>query len=90
MNIDCDHRPCCVNSLLFMNNVVFALAVTASATRPCWFGFKKRKKEKKESRMYRHPARKPPGCLSLPGIVSGVAVHQSFILDLTRPRGDTH
>lgn len=85
-----DHCPSCVNSRLLLNNVTFALAVTARVTRLCWFGFKKRKKEKKESRMYRRPAKKPQGCLSLPGIVSGVAVHQSFILDLTRPRGDTH
>lgn len=86
----CDHCPSCVNSLLLINTVIFTLAVTGSVTRLCWFGFEgKRKKKKKVSRMYRHPARKPQGCLSLPGIVSGVAVHQSFILDLTGPGGDT-
>lgn len=85
----CDHCPSCVNSLLLINTVIFTLTVTASVIWLCWFGFEGEKKKKKESRMYRHPARKPQGCLSLPGIVSGVAVHQSFIPDLTRPGGDT-
>lgn len=44
----------------------------------------------KEQRIYRLPARNPLGRLSLSGTVSGVTAHQAFILDLTRPRGDSH
>ncbi len=44
----------------------------------------------REQRIWRLPARSPLGCLSLSGTVSGVTAHQAFILDLTRPRGDTH